>query len=204
LSDGTPPTGPVFWTSSNPAVATVNPSGQLESRSHGATTLTATYAGRSEPKMVQVVNDYGGTWEGRYVITACSDTGDLAQSNGGWCLAGEGRVGRINGLHLRLVHHTGDLNQVTGTIPAYKGGLTGVVGADGRLTLSGSLTWWGYDGSAPELTLEFGPWDTGLGETGGMTGRFSWRYTSHRPPRGTAHMANEFVTMTRAPRDASQ
>ena len=43
------------------------------------------YQGRSVSRTVQVVNNYGGTWEGTYVVRACTDTGDLTDHDGGWC-----------------------------------------------------------------------------------------------------------------------
>ena len=46
-ADGTTRTVTPAWTSSNPAVASVGAAGLLGGRSHGSTTLTATYDGRS-------------------------------------------------------------------------------------------------------------------------------------------------------------
>ena len=64
-ADGTTRTVTPAWTSSNPAVASVGAAGLLGGRSHGSTTLTATYDGRSVSKPVRVVNNYGGTWLGK-------------------------------------------------------------------------------------------------------------------------------------------
>ena len=87
------------WTSSNPAVASVDGAGRLDGQAHGSTTLTATFEGRSVSKTVQVVNNYEGTWKGRYVIRACDDSGifedgiyggaysDVPYSRG-WCNVG--------------------------------------------------------------------------------------------------------------------
>jgi hypothetical protein len=83
MSDGSTRTITPVWTTSNPAVASVDGAGRTEGLAHGATTLTATYQERSVSKTVQVVNDYGGTWEGRYLVTACRDTGELSYLDGG-------------------------------------------------------------------------------------------------------------------------
>ncbi len=196
LSDGIRRTIPAAWSSSNPDVGSVDGSvdgaGRLDGRAHGSTRLTATFDGLTASKTVQVINNYEGRWEGRFLIRACTETGDLV----GWCI-GTARVGTVHTLDL-IVHHRVDLNQVRGTRSHLKGELTGTVGADGRLTLSGLLEWWGYD-YPQELTESFlvGPWDTNLDGAGGMTGRFSWLYTVHLYSPGTVHMENEFVTFTR-------
>ena len=70
LSDGITGTVRPAWTSSNAEVASVDSGGRVEGRGHGSTNLTASYQGRSVSKTVQVVNNYGGTWEGSYVIRA--------------------------------------------------------------------------------------------------------------------------------------
>jgi hypothetical protein len=191
-------TVPAVWTvapartSSHPGEATVDSAGRLEGRVHGSTTLTATYDGLTVSKTVQVINNYGGTWKGTYVIRGCTDTGPIRYCSSDW------RVGKIPTLELRLAHRN-DLNQVSGTHPHFEGELTGTVGVDGRLTVEGLLKWMGYD--YPQVlteSFEIGQWDTNLDGTNGMTGHFSWLYTFHLSPGfGTAHMDNEFVMMTR-------
>ena len=75
MTDGTTRTVVATWTSSNPGVARVDGSGRLEGRSHGSTTLTASSGGQNASRIVQVVNNYAGSWTGRFVIRACTDTG---------------------------------------------------------------------------------------------------------------------------------
>ena len=79
LSDGTTRAVTPTWISSNTDVASVNTAGGLAGRGHGSTNLTASHAGRTASKTVHVVNNYGGTWDGRFVIRACTDSGDLTE-----------------------------------------------------------------------------------------------------------------------------
>ena len=199
-ADGTTRTVTPVWTSSNPAVASVGAAGLLGGRSHGSTTLTATYEGRSVTKPVQVVNNYGGTWVGKYVRRACTDTGDLTSHDGGWCLAGPGRVGAVEGILVKLVQSGNNLSEIAGTIGTYRETMTGTVGPDGRLSLSGTLIVrdYYYDDFIVG-TVQVGSWDTNLDGTGGMTGRFSEDLTFLTGRIGTAHTENEFVAMTRLP-----
>ena len=197
-ADGTTRTVTPAWTSSNPAVATVGAAGLLGGRSHGSTTLMATYEGRSVSKPVQVVNNYGGAWVGKYVRRACTDTGDLTNHDGGWCLAGPGRVGAVEGILLKIVQSGNNLSEIAGTIGTYRETMTGTVGPDGRLSLGGTLIVrdYYYDDFIVG-TVEVGSWDTNLDGTGGMTGRFSEDLTFLTGRIGTAHTENEFVAMTR-------
>ena len=77
LSDGTTRAVTPTWTSSNTGVASVDSAGRLVGLAHGSTNLTASHEGRSTSKTVQVVNNYEGTWDGRYVIRACDDSGSF-------------------------------------------------------------------------------------------------------------------------------
>jgi hypothetical protein len=198
LADRSTRTVTAAWTSSNPAVASVDGSGRLDARSHGSTTLTATYDGRSVSKPVRVVNNYGGSWVGKYVRRACTDTGDLTNHDGGWCLAGPGRVGAVEGILLKLVQSGNNLSEIAGTIGTYRETMTGTVRPDGRLSLGGTLIVrdYYYDDFIVG-TVEVGSWDTNLDGTGGMTGRFSEDLTFLTGRIGTAHTENEFVAMTR-------
>jgi hypothetical protein len=63
------------WSSSNPEVATVDREGLLEGRTHGSTILTAASQGQTGSKTLHVVNNYGGRWEGRFVVKACAPPG---------------------------------------------------------------------------------------------------------------------------------
>jgi hypothetical protein len=77
LSDSTMRAVTPTWTSSNTGVASVDSAGRLVGLAHGSTNLTASHEGRSTSKTVQVVNNFEGTWDGRYVIRACDDSGSF-------------------------------------------------------------------------------------------------------------------------------
>ena len=180
LSDGTTGTVRPAWTSSNAEVASVDSGGRVEGRGHGSTNLTASYQGRSVSKTVQVVNDYGGTWEGSYVIRACTDTGDLTDHDGGWCLSGAGRVGRVQSITMTLVQSGNNLNEITRSFVGSPDTITGVVSADGRLNFA-ARTWTVTDFYYHDVILEIvqaSPWDLNLDGAGGMTGRWSEDLTS--------------------------
>jgi len=196
LTDGTTRTVTPAWTSSNPGVASVDGGGRLEGRIHGSTNLTASYEGRSATKNVQVVNNYAGTWEGRYVIRACTDEGELTDHDGGWCKAGAGRVGTVASIRLTLSQTGSSLSDVRGTLGDYDGNVTGMVGADGRLSLAGTLNEWDWDHEVILATVQIRGWESNLAGPGVMTGRWSEHLATHIFRIGNADTENELVTMT--------
>jgi hypothetical protein len=202
-ADGTSrPVTPV-WISSNPEVATVDSAGRLEGRAHASTTLSASSGGQRATKTVQVVNNYGGTWEGSYVIRACADTGDLTDHDGGWCLVGPGRVGSVSGIRMTLVQSGQNLSEITATIGSFGETITGIVSPDGRLNLGGTLTLHDFD--YPDIiiaTAQLSNWNTRLEGADGMTGRWSEDLTSLVFRIGTAHTDNELATMKRISKTA--
>jgi Bacterial Ig-like domain (group 2) len=209
LSDGTRAVTPE-WSSSNTNVASVDSAGHLSGRAHGSTDVTASYAGLTASKTVQVVNNYAGTWEGQYIIRACTDSGDLTNRDGGWCRKGPGRVGTVGGIHLTLVQSGKNLSEITGTVASFPETITGVVTADGRLSLvGGPFAEWDWEGTVILATWQIRAWDTNLSGPGVMTGRWSQDYSSVYFRIGNAKMENEFVTMTQistsaGPASASQ
>ncbi len=201
LADGSTRTIAPVWTSSNPGVGSVDNIGGFTGRTHGSTTLTATYEGRSVSKTVQVVNNYAGTWEGRYVVKACTDSGDRTDHDGGWCLAGPGRVGTVYPITMTLVQGGKNLNEITRTFGHLRDTIAGEVTADGRLVLAGTLPERDFYYAEVVIgTVQFSSWDTNLDTAGGMTGGWSEDSTSYTGRRGTSHTVNELVTMTRISR----
>jgi hypothetical protein len=201
MTDGATRTVVPVWTSSNPGVARVDGSGRLEGRSHGSTLLTASSGGQTASRAVQVVNNYAGSWTGRFVIRACTDTGELTDHDGGFCLAGPGRLGSTGWITLTLVQGGSTLREITGTIGNYSEPITGAVTADGRLSLSGTVTARDFDN--PDFTIathSLGAWDTNLHGSDGMTGGWSDDYTSLVSCLGTAHIEHELLTMSRVSR----
>jgi hypothetical protein len=206
MSDGTTRTVTPAWVSSDPGVGTVDSTGRLDGRAHGSTNLTASYLGRDVSKIVYVVNNYGGTWNGQYVIRACNDSGDLHYRDGGWCQR-RVRVGTIWPIRLVLSQSGSNLSEIGGTLGLTEVGvvdkITGVVTADGRLSLTGSLNVLDYYGEVLLGTVQIQTWDTNLGGHGVMTGRWSQNFSSIFNPVGNAFTENELVTMTQTSNSAT-
>jgi hypothetical protein len=173
LSDGTMQTVTPTWTSSDPRVGTVDSAGRLDGRAHGSTTVSATYQGRDASKTVGVVNNYGGDWEGRYVVTLCH----------GSC--GDTSWAAFN-ISLLVSHDADDLSTVTTTLslplfipPDMKASIRGRVTPDGRLSLAGRSDLTDRNGKVVAINIE--TWDTTLCDGTAMTGRWAQRRTSERP-----------------------
>jgi hypothetical protein len=193
--DGTTRIVSAAWVTSTPGVAVVDNAGRLEGRTHGSTTLTASYGGGSASKTVQVVNNYGGTWNGRVVIRTCDESGELGRDRG-WCQAV--RVGAESAIKLSLVQTASTPNEVKATIGsgiAAGARLAGVVSADGRLSLAGSITIPDWD-IGDWATVRFEQWETSLVDSDAMAGRWVERLVF--ASGGTVHQANELVSMTRS------
>jgi Big-like domain-containing protein len=204
LSDGTTRTVTPVWSSSAAAVATVDSAGRVDGRTHGATTLTAAHDGRSASKTVQVVNNYNGSWSGRYIVRACQDSGIFSDgfhtpisSDVPWCqdkVLGNG-IGSEHAFVFRLSQTGGNYSEIRATFGANADGIPGTVTADGRLKLEGGLKlldWYGDHWGDFQVI----GWDTNLDGAGGMTGRWTQNTTAVGRP-GMAHEEVEIVTMSR-------
>lgn len=206
LSDGTTRTVTPVWTSSDTGVGSVDSTGHLDGRTHGLTNLTASYEGRSVSKTVQVVNNYGGTWNGSYAIRACADSGDLTDHDGGWCRS-RARVGTVWPVGLELAQTGSSLSEIRGTLSLGDVGVgdsvTGIVTADGRLNLTGTLHILDFYGEFLLGTVQIQPWDTNLTRPGVMTGRWSQNFSSMYFRIGNALTENELVTMTQTANGAA-
>ncbi len=211
LSDGSTRTVTPVWSSTAAAVATVDTTGRLDGRTHGSTTLTAVHDGRSASKTVEVVNNYGGSWSGRYIVRACQDSGIFTDgfhspihSDVPWCqdrVLGNG-IGSEHSFVLTLSQTGRNYSEVRATFGAALDGVPGTVAADGRLKLDGSLKlldWYGDHWG----DLQVIGWDTNLDATGGMTGRWAQNTTAVGQP-GNTYEDVEIVTMSRAPTGAAR
>ena len=206
LSDGTTATVTAVWTTSDPAIASIDSTGRLEGRTHGSTNVVATYEGRSTSKGVHVVNNYGGTWEASYIVRTCTDSGDLTNYDGGWCRSGWAHVGNvIKGVKITLDQSGSNLSDISGSYGYFEEPIHGVVTADGRLTLGGTFTdrdWW----ENPENILDawqIRAWDSSLSAAGVMSGRWSEHLISLYPRRGEGDVDFDIVTMTRTAKSPS-
>ena len=204
LSDGTTRTVTPVWSSSAAGVATVDSAGRVDGRTHGSTTLTAAHDGRSASKTVQVVNNYSGSWSGRYIVRACQDSGIFSDgfhtpisSDVPWCqdkVLGNG-IGSEHSFVFRLSQTGGNYSEIRATFGGNTDGIPGTVTADGRLKLEGDLKlldWYGDHWGDFHVI----GWDTNLDEAGGMTGRWTQNTTALGRP-GMAHEEVEIVTMSR-------
>ena len=192
LSDGTSKAATPAWTSSNPAVATINDAGRLEGRSHGSTILTASSAGQTVSKTIRVINNYGGSWDGRFVVNGCD-------APPGACASLEIDIFSFP-VALKVSHSAVDPAQVTAefSLPTFSGlrsTLSGNVTADGRLNLSGSAQLTNRDGGVLG-TFTVGAWDSMLVDGGAMKGHWVQRLTVVNPVYDEI-MENELVTMSR-------
>jgi hypothetical protein len=204
LSDGSTRTVTPTWTSSAVNVGIIDNAGRLDGRAHGATMLTVAHDGGSASKTVQVVNNYGGSWSGRYIIRACNDSGIFTDGIGTdvpWCQGRTG-IGKQTLLTPFTVVQTGtNYSEIRATFDQAcdaffgSGTISGGVTADGRLHLEGTLKLldWYCD---PDMDLQISGWDTNLEGAGSMTGRWTQDLTIIGR-EGSAHEEVELVTMSR-------
>jgi hypothetical protein len=71
-----------------------------------------------------------------------------------------------------------------------------MVGADGRLSLAGTLNEWDWDHEVILATVQIRGWESNLAGPGVMTGRWSEHLATHIFRIGNADTENELVTMT--------
>jgi len=103
---------------------------------------------------------------------------------------------------MRLAQSGTNLTEITGTLGSFEEAITGVVTADGRLTLGGTFREWDWDTEIVEAIWQIHAWDSNLAGPDVMTGRWSEHLISFFRI-GTADIDNEFVTITRTSRVAS-
>ena len=202
LSDGSIRTVTPSWSSSAVNVATVDNAGRVDGRAHGSTTLTAAHDGRSAAKTVQVVNNYAGSWSGRYIIRACKDSGSFTDgifSDVPWC---QTILGSERFLPFTVFQTGTNYSEIRATFApdcdsfVGSGTISGVVTADGRLNLEGALKVrdWFCD---PDGDVQLSGWDTNVDATGNMTGRWAQNLTI-KGREGSAHEEVELVRMSRS------
>lgn len=190
VTDGTSRTVTATWTSSNPTVATVSDAGVLEGRTHGSTTITATSGTQTVSRTIRVINDYTGTWDGRFIVNGCD-------APPGYCAAMEVDVFSFP---VRLIVSQGgaDQSDINGTLIlssfSLHASVSGRVTADGRLNLAGTSDQ--RHGDNVWGTFHVDAWDTVLVDGGMMKGRWAQRVTTVNPIANEI-MENELETMKR-------
>ena len=192
LSDGTSRSVTPTWSTSNRDVATVDNAGRLEGRAHGTTTLAAAHEGVSATRSVQVVNDYRGTWVGRFVVNGCD-------APPGVCTGYEFDMFDFP-IQLEVLQTGNDLSEIRATflLPGFlqiRANLNGRVSSDGRLNLAGSSEVEERRGG-PSATFHVGAWDTTLSGHDVMRGRWAQRLSTLQPQSNLV-MENELVAMAR-------
>jgi hypothetical protein len=79
-SDGRVLTG--TWTTDNPAVATVSPTGLVTPTGAGQSTVIFTAStGQTGSKLLRALPNLNGTFAGQYAVTSCTQSGQVANSN---------------------------------------------------------------------------------------------------------------------------
>jgi hypothetical protein len=128
---GAPQTVMPTWSTDNPAIATIDATGELTAVSHGEVTVTARYEDAAAVKRVRIVNDYGTTWAGHYMVTRCEETDDWRSAE--FCDAEGLAAGQTFDIGLDLQQ---ERDAVTGTmwLGALNGSFTGAVVSAGNLT----------------------------------------------------------------------
>jgi hypothetical protein len=119
------------WSTDNPNIATIDSTGRLTPLAHGDVNVTARYEGASASKLIHVVNDYGTTWVGQYVITRCDASSGPAWE--GFCDPEAFFVSRALQIALEFQQ---ERYAVTGTVwlGSVQSTFTGTVNTGGELT----------------------------------------------------------------------
>lgn len=180
------------WTSSDPAVATVDTRGRVTALSNGTISLNATYQGRAASRSVRVVHDYGGHWDGTFVARSCDETGVFISLR--YCQ----NLGREPLLFaLELTQSGPNVDQITGlmSLRGLVGPITGSIANDGRLTLRGPYV---AAGSGGDVQVDILSWLTAPAGNLGMSGSFAYSLTLIGSD-GKGTQSNEIVTALKKP-----
>ena len=175
------------WTSSDPAVATVDAKGRLTGLSNGTISLTASYQGRTVSRSVRIVHNYGGHWDGTFAVRACDQSGIFISLK--YC----DNLGRDPlTFALELTQGGANADQITGMMSLRNlvGPVTGSVTSDGRLVLAGPYV---ATTGGVNIGVDIPSWLTTPVGTVGMSGFFVYSLTIIGSD-GKATQTNEIVT----------
>lgn len=184
-------------TTSDPSIATVDKNGRLTAVSYGSVTINATYQGRSATRTVNIVYNYGGTWTGTFAIQDCDQSGLFLSSR--YCQnAGTGPLP----MALELTQSGVNADQISGSASfrGLAGPVTGQVGRNGHLVLSGSYS--AASGGAT-FRVDLVSWETDPAGSAGMSGRFHYKLQVIGS-EGAASQINEIVSVNRKPETTSR
>jgi hypothetical protein len=190
MSDGTSQTVTATWSSSNTDIAQVDTTGRVDGRAHGSATLTATYQSRTATRTINVVQNYGGQWQGVYQMRACDNSGIFQQV--GWCRE-LGGAGALLGFTLSLTQTGNGRDQISGVLDLgeFPANVTGNVTPDGRLVVGGTSN---VAAEGVTFTITIGGWDTRAAAGDTMTGGWAQNLSAANVP-GNAYMENRITSI---------
>jgi hypothetical protein len=166
FSDGSTQTVQGTWSSSTPAIATVDGAGRVRGVASGQTTITADYQSQRATRQLRIVPDYHGRWEGGWTITGCSDSGELAGVCAGFA------TGDLFGLTLVVNQNRDTMTGTTDFGDDLPGPVSGTIQITGHLVVTGT-----YTIVVDDLPLEFtiAEWQTTTTDNLIMTGQIRLR-----------------------------
>lgn len=162
FSNGNSRPVPAVWGSDDPEIVAVDSSGLATGTGSGQTTIFADYEGHRATRLVRVVPDYHGLWQGDWRAAGCTEQGD-------WCgLCREFQTGMVWGLELDVAQNQ---EAITGTVDFGRsaGPVSGVIDLDGHMELSGAYTITIAD---QDIRISVTDWETITTDNEQMTGRF--------------------------------
>jgi len=131
LSNGQTETRAGTWGSDNPAVATVDQNGLVTAVAAGEATIFVDVNPRGAV-LIRVFPNFGGTWAGNEILTACQDSGDFA----GFCAEpGLFPIGTVGGHGSMFTQNRASVDAVIQAGDGTTASSTGTVTTDGELRL---------------------------------------------------------------------
>jgi hypothetical protein len=188
-SDGTSRQVQPTWQSDNTAVAAVEAGGRVTGIAPGHATIIARFEGHEATRLLRVVPDYEGQWNGLNRVTGCTDDGDWKR--GGFCA--DLGIGDLFELTLGLAQNrdavTGDAD-----LGDWPGPVTGSIAVGGHLQLTGTLKTT-IEGIPFEAVLS--NWETLTLDNARMTGRFVITFKA-AGIAGSARVEHEMHSMAKS------
>lgn len=163
FSDGSSRTVQSTWGSDAPGVATIESGGRVTGVASGQATIFADYQGQHATRLLRVLPDYQGRWQGDWSMSGCGDEGDWR----GAC--GELALGSLWAIALEATQNRDAVNGTVDFGDNQPGQVAGTIRMSGHLVLSGTYTIV-QDGLPFEFAVS--DWETLTTDNDRMTGRF--------------------------------
>lgn len=164
-SDGTSHAVTASWSSDNSSVATIDASGRATAVNSGSATIIADYQGMRATRLLRVVPDYQGRWQGDWTVTACTEDGDWQRIRTCESVYPNGSLWALT------LSANQNRDAVTGTTDfgdELPGPVNGTIRTDGHLVLTGTYTIV-FENLPVEITIS--EWDTTTTDNQQMSGR---------------------------------